>query len=62
MEGDERVYFDRSRSPSIYGTGTEDMFDGGFYYEKGRLHPAHTRCDDEGDHRSVATVSPPSIA
>ena len=42
MEGDERVYFDRSRSPSIYGTGTEDMFDGGFYYEKGAFTlPTH---------------------
>ncbi len=42
MEGDERVYFDSSRSPSIYGTGTEDMFDGGFYYERGAFSlPTH---------------------
>jgi hypothetical protein len=35
MEGDERVYVDGLRSPSIYGTGTEDEFDGGFYFNQG---------------------------
>jgi hypothetical protein len=35
LEGDERVYVDRSPSPSIHGTGTEDMFNGGFYYNRG---------------------------
>ena len=32
MEGDERIYIDRSNTPQIYGTGTEDFFDGGYYY------------------------------
>jgi hypothetical protein len=35
MEGDERVYVDGSRSPAIYGTGTEDFFSGGYYYDQG---------------------------
>jgi hypothetical protein len=35
LEGDERVYVDGLRSPSIYGTGTEDEFNGGFYYNHG---------------------------
>jgi hypothetical protein len=35
MEGDERVSVDGLRSPSIYGTGTEDEFDGGYYFAKG---------------------------
>ena len=35
MEGDERVYVDGLRSPSIYGTGTEDEFDGGYYFNHG---------------------------
>lgn len=35
MEGDERVYVDGARSPSIYGTGTEDEFDGGYYFNQG---------------------------
>jgi hypothetical protein len=35
MEGDERVDVDGLRSPSIYGTGTEDEFDGGYYFNQG---------------------------
>jgi hypothetical protein len=35
MEGDERVHVDGSRSPSLYGTGTEDEFDGGYYFSQG---------------------------
>lgn len=35
MEGDERVYVDGLRSPSIYGTGTEDEFNGGYYFANG---------------------------
>jgi hypothetical protein len=42
MEGDDRVYVDGSRSPSIYGTGTEDNFNGGFYYQNGAFAlPTH---------------------
>ena len=32
MEGDERFSVEGSRSPAIYGTGTEDYFNGGWYY------------------------------
>jgi len=32
LEGDERVHADGSRHPSLYGTGVEDFFGGGFYY------------------------------
>ncbi len=32
MEGDDRIYVDGSRSPAIYGTGTEDIFNGGWYF------------------------------
>ena len=35
MEGDERVYIDGSLSPQLYGTGTEDFFNGGWYFLKG---------------------------
>lgn len=42
LEGDERVYLDGSRSPSIYGEGTEDFFNGGFYYARGAFGlPTH---------------------
>lgn len=35
LEGDERIYVDDNASPSIYGTGTEDFFDGGWYFDRG---------------------------
>jgi hypothetical protein len=35
LEGDERVFLDGSFHPEIYGTGTEDMFNGGFYFDRG---------------------------
>ena len=42
LEGDERVLVDGSRPPSIYGTGTEDAFNGGFYYVRGQFsRPTH---------------------
>lgn len=31
LEGDERFYVDGSSSPAVYGTGTEDYFNGGRY-------------------------------
>ncbi|MDD5503074.1 MAG: DUF2961 domain-containing protein [Candidatus Thermoplasmatota archaeon] len=42
MEGDERVYIDGSRSPAMYGTGTEDYYNGGWYFEEGTFTlPTH---------------------
>jgi hypothetical protein len=32
LEGDERIYIDDAKTPFIYGTGTEDIFNGGFYF------------------------------
>jgi hypothetical protein len=32
LEGDERVYTDGQLSPQIYGTGTEDYYEGGWYF------------------------------
>lgn len=42
LEGDERIYIDESRTPGIYGTGTEDFFNGGFYFRGGTISlPVH---------------------
>jgi hypothetical protein len=42
MEGDERVYIDDSRSPAMYGTGTEDYYNSGWYFDKGTFTlPTH---------------------
>jgi hypothetical protein len=35
LEGDERVLVDQARTPVVLGTGTEDFFNGGFYFEQG---------------------------
>lgn len=35
LEGDERLYIDGSVQPLWYGTGVEDMFNGGFYFDQG---------------------------
>jgi hypothetical protein len=35
LEGDERVYVDGAASPTIYGTGTEDFYESGWYFRDG---------------------------
>jgi hypothetical protein len=35
LEGDERIFIDRSAHPAVYGTGVEDFFNGGFYFDRG---------------------------
>ncbi|RAU93106.1 hypothetical protein DQP58_17070 [Mycobacterium colombiense] len=37
LEGAERVYTDGAASPQWYGTGTEDLYEGGWYF-KGGIH------------------------
>jgi len=40
LEGDERVYLDASTHPLHYGTGVEDFFSGGFYFDQGPFRRA----------------------
>jgi len=35
LDGDEQVFVDGEKSPSIHGTGTEDYFSSGWYFNKG---------------------------
>jgi hypothetical protein len=35
LEGDDRVLIDDRRTPAIHGTGTEDIYNGGFYFSEG---------------------------
>ncbi len=35
LEGDEHVLIDGARTPVVLGTGTEDFFNGGFYFDHG---------------------------
>jgi hypothetical protein len=34
IEGDERVYVDGSKRPQLHGTGTEDFYEGGWYFTR----------------------------
>jgi hypothetical protein len=40
LEGAERVYTDGSASPQWYGTGTEDFYEGGWYFKNGTRYSA----------------------
>jgi len=35
LEGDHKIYVDGEKKPSVYGTGTEDYFSSGWYFNKG---------------------------
>jgi hypothetical protein len=35
LEGDEHILVDEARTPVVLGTGTEDFFNGGFYFNRG---------------------------
>ncbi len=35
LEGDERIYLDGAAHPALYGTGVEDIFNGGFWFDQG---------------------------
>ena len=35
LEGDEKIFVDGEKRPSIHGTGTEDYFSSGWYFNKG---------------------------
>jgi hypothetical protein len=42
LEGDEMVYVDGEAFPSMYGTGTEDYFTSGWYFNRGEFYsPYH---------------------
>ncbi|GIF86343.1 glycoside hydrolase family 172 protein [Catellatospora bangladeshensis] len=59
LEGDERVHVDGSPSPAWHGTGTEDFYESGWYFNRGEYsgvftgNPGHLRrtatCPDECD-------------
>jgi len=42
LEGDERIYVDGQLTPALYGTGTEDFYNGGWYFSHGAFTlPVH---------------------
>lgn len=60
LEGDERVFVDGARSPQLHGTGTEDLYLGGWYFNRGPFttpfsgHSAHLRGESGCPHECDA--------
>jgi hypothetical protein len=58
LEGDERIYVDECRTPVIHGTGMEDFFNAGWYFETGPfsapLHGCTTKEDNRNGHGIVS--------
>ncbi|MER7893706.1 DUF2961 domain-containing protein [Micromonospora sp. NPDC094482] len=42
LEGDERVHVDGSPTPQLYGTGTEDFYESGWYFNRGEYSGVFT--------------------
>lgn len=42
LEGDDMIYVDGEKRPSIRGTGTEDYFSGGWYFNQGEFAGPHS--------------------
>jgi hypothetical protein len=42
LEGDETVYVDGAESPTMYGTGTEDFYESGWYFRDGTTYAMPT--------------------
>lgn len=55
LEGDERFYVDGSATPQLYGSGTEDFYEGGWYFINGEYNapltgnPAYEVAEDGCD-------------
>jgi hypothetical protein len=52
LEGDERAYIDDAIAPAWYGTGVEDFYNGGFYFDQGSYHhplSGATEVDPDGN-------------
>ena len=57
LEGDERAYIDGAVAPSWYGTGVEDFYDSGFYFDHGPYalpFSGATEVDASGDDTTSA--------
>jgi hypothetical protein len=56
LEGDERVFVDGEREPSVIGTGTEDYFSSGWYFDTGPYSaPYHGLTIKDTDRGRIST-------
>ena len=56
LEGDERAYLDGAIAPAWYGTGVEDFYNGGFYFDHGEYALALSGAS-EVDHDGSGTTA-----
>lgn len=49
LEGDEKFTTDDDTFPSIHGTGTEDFYTGGWYFDEGPFNMAYHGCTVKSD-------------
>lgn len=56
LEGDERAYLDGAIAPAWYGTGIEDFYNGGFYFDDGEYALALSGAS-EVDHDGSGTTA-----
>jgi hypothetical protein len=52
LEGDEKIYVDGETFPSIYGTGLEDYFTSGWYFDRGTFWLPYHGCVVKDDQNS----------
>lgn len=45
LEGQERIWVDEEAAPSIQGTGTEDLFNAGWYFNRGTFSAVNHGCN-----------------
>ncbi len=57
LEGNERIYVDGAPTPQINGTGTEDYYEGGWYFNRG---PFNTPLHGNTAHLTAVTGCAPS--
>ena len=64
LEGDFRAYLDDSRSPQLHGTGTEDYYEGGWYFNRNAFNQplnGNTAHEDYlGGTYRIASPNPPA--
>lgn len=57
LEGDERAYFDNATAPAWYGTGVEDFYNGGFYFDHGEYALALSGASETDNDGSGTTAT-----
>jgi hypothetical protein len=56
LEGDERIFIDGEAQPTVIGTGTEDYFSSGWYYDTGEYSaPYHGVPIKDPEHGRIST-------